>query len=113
MAWRRERCLPIPAATLKDVFRELAKRRDVEICSLVVDAKALNVEHPARDEFEKVAVRAITLSAEDFESAEVDVDRRIGVIAVTSVCLKCHILSRTSTQARTAGLIISMPLKRD
>lgn len=111
--YREDEGLPIPAAVLKGVFRELAERQQVELRWLAVDAQAMNVEHLPRDEFERSAVRALTSGREAFESAENGVYRRVGPITLSSECLKCHLPNRTSTAPRTAGLVITMPLRND
>lgn len=111
--YREDEGLPIPAAALKSVFRELAERQRVELRWLAVDAEAMNVEHLPRDEFEKQAVRALASGRTAFEAAEQGVYRRVQAIALTSECLKCHVPNRTSTKPRTAGLVIAMPLEHE
>lgn len=109
--FREEKGIPIPAATLKRVFRELAIRQHVELRWLAVNAQAMNVDHNPHSDFERQAVRALTSGKEDFESVEDGVFRYVGAITLTSDCLKCHLPNRTSTKDRIAGLVISMRIK--
>ncbi len=109
--YREDEGLAIPAATLKSVFRELEERRQVGVHWLVVDGDAMNVDHNPRDEFEKKAVEALRSGKEDYELAKNGVYRHAGRIALTSDCLKCHLPTRTSTEVRSAGLVISMPIQ--
>jgi hypothetical protein len=108
--YREDEGLPIPAAALKSVFRELAERQHVELRWLVVDAEAMNVEHLPRTEFEKQAVRALASGRKAFESTDQGVYRRAQAITLTSECLKCHVPNRTNTKPRTAGLAVAIPL---
>ena len=57
--FREDDKTPIPAATLKLVFREMAERQKVELRWLAVDGQAMNADHKPRDEFEKQAAAAI------------------------------------------------------
>jgi hypothetical protein len=111
--YREDEGLPIPALTLKDVFRELAEQRGVELRWLAVDAQAMNVEHRARDAFEKNAVEALAAGKEEFDAADNGLYRYAGVITLGSECLKCHLPNRTSTMPRAAGLTIAMPVRKD
>jgi len=109
--FREEKGISIPAATLKRVFRELAVRQKVELRWLAVNAQAMNVDHNPRNDFERQAVQALVAGKEDFEKVEEGVYRHVGVITLTSDCLKCHLPNRTSTKDRAAALVISMRIK--
>src|SRR5688572_20164196 len=50
--YRQDEQLPLPAATLERVFKEVATRQHVKLRWLAVNATAMNVEHSARDDFE-------------------------------------------------------------
>jgi hypothetical protein len=100
----------IPSASLEDVFRELARSYDVQLKWLIVDTDVVNVDHRPQDEFEKMAAKALAKGKPQFELANNDRYRYAGPIRLASQCLKCHVRSRTSTEDRTAGLVISMPL---
>jgi len=110
--YREDEGLAIPAATLKQVFRRLAERRKVEVRWLVVDARAMNVDHNPRDDFEKDAVKSFADGKDEHELAENGIYRHAGRITLTSECLKCHLPNRTSNKSRTAGLVISMPIEK-
>lgn len=108
--FREDEKLTIPSRSLEDVFRELARSYHVEVRWLAVNTEAMNVDHKARTEFEKNAVKALTSGKQEFESIDDEVYRHAGVIRLASQCLKCHVPNRTSTEDRAAGLVISIPL---
>ena len=56
--YREDQALKIPAASMQQVFRELAKRQQVDLRWLAVSAQAMNPDHKPRDEFEREAVKA-------------------------------------------------------
>lgn len=111
--YREDEGLALPAAAFKSVFRELADRQQVELRWLVVNAQAMNVAHNPRDEFEKNAVKALAAGRQEYELIENAVYRHAGAITLSSECLKCHLPNRTSTQARTAALVITMPVAKE
>jgi hypothetical protein len=110
--YREDEKLPIPARTFKRVFQELADHQQVEIRWLAVNAQAMNQDHNPRNDFEKQAVSAIAAGAEEYELAEGGNYRHVGVITLTSECLKCHLPNRTSLKNRAAGLVIEMPIRK-
>lgn len=101
----------LPAESLEDVFKELARSFQVEMRWLVVNAKAMNVDHKPRDEFERKAAAALDNGEEEFEAIENGRYRRVGAIHLHNACLKCHVPHRTTLKAHTAGLVISLPIK--
>ena len=109
--YREDEGLDIPARTMKRVFAEVARSRNVQLHWLVVNAKAMNVDHNPRDDFEKNAAQAIASGKHEVERLENGVYRYAGAITLSSECLKCHLPNRTSTQDRAAGLVIAMPVK--
>lgn len=109
--YREDEALKIPAATLKTVFRELAKRQNVELHWLAVDAQAMNVDHVPRDDFDKQAVQALTAGKSEFTRQDGKSFFYAGAITLDSSCLKCHAPTRTSNRDRTAALVIKMPLR--
>jgi len=110
--FREDKGIPIPAATLKKVFRELAVRQKVELRWLAVNAQAMNDDHKPQNDFEQQAVRALASGKEEFELVEDGVFRHVGVITLASECLRCHVPNRMSTKDRAAGLIISMRIQQ-
>lgn len=109
--YREDEGIPIPAGVLKDVFADLKKEHQVSLRWLAVDGQAMNTDHVAKDEFEKEAVKALQADKSFFERSENGVYRRASAITLGSHCLKCHVPDRKSTEDRTAGLIISMPVQ--
>ncbi|EMI19850.1 signal peptide protein [Rhodopirellula maiorica SM1] len=101
----------IPSASLEDVFHELATHYNIELQWLIIDTDVVNVDHQAEDEFEKSAVKAIAKKQAYYEAVEADRYRFAGAIRLASQCLKCHVKHRTSTEDRTAGLLIAMPIR--
>ena len=110
--YRQDEGLSIPAKTLKSVFNELARRQKVQVHWLVVNAKAMNIDHNPRDEFEQNAAKAISSGESEVESFDSGVYRYAGAITLSSQCLGCHMPNRTSTKDRAAAVVISMPVKR-
>ena len=101
----------IPSASLEDVFHELATNYNIELKWLIVNTDVVNVDHQPEDEFEKAAVTALRKKQDYHEAVEADRYRFAGPIRLASQCLKCHVKHRTSTEDRTAGLLITMPIR--
>lgn len=110
--YRPDERLEIPAKTLERVFAELDRSHKVQLRWLAVNAKAMNVEHAPRDDFEKAAVAAMLAGKSEFDRLERGIYRHAGAITLTSSCLKCHLPGRTDTKDRAAALVISIPLKK-
>jgi hypothetical protein len=104
--------MSIPSRSLEDVFKELARSWQVQVHWLVVNAEAMNIDNKPRDDFEKDAVKALASGKPEFEAVAGNVYRFAGSIRLASQCLKCHVPSRTSTEDRAAGVVITMPLRR-
>jgi len=102
----------IPSGSLEDVFAELEKSFDIKVRWLNVNTDVVNVDHQPQDQFEKQAVKALARGKLHFEATENDRYRFAGPIRLASQCLKCHVKLRTTTEDRTAGLLISMPFKQ-
>jgi hypothetical protein len=111
--YREDEALPLPAHTLKTVFRELDSRQNVKFHWLVVEGQAMNKDHKPRDEFEKNAAKALAEGKDEFELVENGVYRRAGPITLSGECLKCHVPDRTSLEDRSAGLVIRMPIEEN
>ena len=108
--YREDEGLMIPAANLEHVFRGIADRNGIKLGWLVVDGRAMNIDHEPRDEFEKEAARALASGKAEHEVSAAGVYRYAGPITLRAECLKCHLPSRSSNKSRTAGLLISMPV---
>jgi len=103
--------LLLPAATLKEVFAALEKEQQITLRWLAVEGQVMNTDHAARDDFEHEAVKALHADKPSYERIENGVFRRAAPITLTNQCLKCHVPDRKSTEDRTAGLIISIPVQ--
>ncbi len=100
----------IPSASLEDVFDELADHYNVEMKWLIVETDIINVDHKPKDLFERSAAKSLKDGKPRHETIENGRYRFAGPIRLTSQCLKCHVKHRKSTEDRTAGLIINMPM---
>ena len=109
--YREDEKLPIPARTFRKVFQDLAEKQHVEVRWLAITGAAMNVNHNPKTSFEKAAAEAIGGGADEYEATEDGIYRRVGVIPLTSECLKCHAPNRTDVKTRKAGLVIAIPIK--
>lgn len=100
--------LPLPAATLKSVFRELEQRQQVQVRWLAVNTPAMHLDHEPKDDFERNAAKSLGAGKTEYESMENGVYRFAGAITLGSECLSCHMSKRSSNQDRVGGLLISM-----
>lgn len=101
----------IPSASLEDVFDEFSENYDVTLKWLIVETDIINVDHQPIDDFERLAAKALKEGKPNYESVDASRYRFAAPIRLASQCLKCHVKHRTDTNARTAGLTISMPLE--
>lgn len=108
--YREDEGLPLPAATLKEVFAEIEAERGVALRWLAVEGQPMNSDHVAKTSFELAAEKALKSGAKAHEQAERGVYQRAGAITLSNHCLKCHVPDRTNTKDRTAGLIIAIPV---
>ena len=100
----------IPSASLEDVFDSLKETYRVELKWLIVETDVVNIDHQPSGEFELSAVKALKAGEPRYEAVEGGRYRFAGPIRLASQCLKCHVKHRKSTEDRTAGLLISMPV---
>ncbi|TWU41967.1 c-type heme family protein [Novipirellula artificiosorum] len=100
----------IPSRSLEDVFSELKKSHHVEIRWMTVNADVLNVDHDAKSEFEKAAVKALSKGEPAFEKTGDGIYQYAGAIPLRSECLKCHLRRRTRNEPRTSALTITIPI---
>lgn len=108
--YREDEGLPIPAASLQQVFRALAERQGVTLHWLAVNARAMNVDHKPRNSFEISAVRALSGGQEEVDAVEQGVYRHAGVIPLGSECMTCHLPGQTRAAKRVAALVIELPV---
>jgi Protein of unknown function (DUF3365) len=100
----------IPSASLEDVFYEMGKNYNVQMKWLAVNADLVNVDHQAKSDFEKAAVKELAAGKQMTEQVEERSYQYAGAIRLGSQCLKCHVQRRTSNEDRTAGVVITMPI---
>jgi hypothetical protein len=109
--YKEDEGLPIPAAVLKEVFADLETEQKIKLRWLAVEGQPMNSDHKPKDPFENEAVKALSSGQQTYERTENGVYRRAGSIKLTNPCLKCHVPNRKSLEDRTAGLIITIPIK--
>jgi hypothetical protein len=102
----------IPSASLEDVFHEIQKSHGVAMDWLIVNTDIVNVDHQADTDFEKSAVKALASGKPFIERVTGSDYHFAGPIRLGSQCLKCHVKRRSSNEDRTAGLVITMPLRQ-
>lgn len=110
--FREDEGFTLPARSLDDVFAEMKRSHGVEMAWLAIDAKPMDVNHAADDEFEKQAVKAIAAGADEYGAVEGNRYRHAGRIRLASECLKCHLPARTSLEDRSAAVTISMEVQK-
>lgn len=101
----------IPSRSLEEVFSEIANRYGVQLRWIAVDLKAMSVANEPQTPFEIEAARALKSGEEEFETSSEQEYRFAGRIRLSATCLSCHASQRSSNDERTAGLVITMPLK--
>ncbi|WP_035604784.1 DUF3365 domain-containing protein [Haloferula sp. BvORR071] len=104
---------PIPSSALEDVFVEMKRGWDVDIRWLAVNGKAMNIDHEARNAFEKAAVKSLAAGGEMHDAVADGRYLYAGAINLGNSCLKCHVPDRQSLENRKAAVVISMPLVID
>lgn len=109
--YREDEGLLLPAAALREIFADVEKRQKIELHWLAVEGEVMNTDHRARDDFEQAAVTALKADRPFHEEVTEKAYRRAGPITLRNECLKCHVPDRKSTEDRTAGLVITIPLQ--
>ena len=97
---------------MKEVFADVERQQGIQLRWLAVEGQAMNTDHKPRDEFEHAAVKALAAGKPSYEHIENGEYRRVGPITLSNQCLKCHVPDRKSTEDRTAGLIIAIPVEK-
>lgn len=110
--YREDEALPIPAAAMGEIFKDIESIEHVKLRWLAVEGQAMNTDHVAKDAFEAEAVNALKAGKPFHEEATEQIYRRAAPITLSNHCLKCHMPDRKSTKDRTAGLIIAIPIRR-
>ena len=97
----------IPSSSLEDMFEAVEATHQVKLKWLGVNAKVMDVDHKAKDEFEKQAVAALSSGKREHESVEDGSFRFVGAIRLHNSCLKCHVPFRQSQRRGKLGVITS------
>ncbi len=108
--YKEDEGLPIPAAILGEVFRDVEAEQNVKLRWLAIEGLAMNSDHKPADEFERQAAGKLKAGERSHEITGDGVYRRAAPITLSSHCLKCHMPDRKSTRDRVAGLIIAIPV---
>jgi mono/diheme cytochrome c family protein len=108
--YREDEALPIPAAILGEVFKDVEAEQHVKLRWLAVEGLAMNSDHKPADEFERQAAEQLKAGKRSHEIAADGLYRRAAPITLSGHCLKCHMPDRRSTRDRVAGLIIAIPV---
>ncbi|PQO30162.1 DUF3365 domain-containing protein [Blastopirellula marina] len=103
----------IPSRSLEDVFVELQRGHRVSVRWISVNTNAMNVDNEPQSLFEKAAAKQLAQGKPEHDAVDQGRYQYAGAIRLSSRCLKCHVPNRTSTDSRTAGLIISMPVAEE
>jgi hypothetical protein len=108
--YKEDEGLPIPAAVVREMFDDVHADHAARLRWLVVEGQAMNTDHQARTPFEHAAVAALKSGQGEYEETTDGVYRRAASIRLQNACLKCHVPDRKSTEDRTAGLIVAIPV---
>jgi hypothetical protein len=111
--YREDEALPIPAAILGEVFKDVETEQHVKFRWLSVEGLAMNSDHKPTDEFERQAAEKLKAGERSHEIIADGLYRRAAPITLSGHCLKCHMPDRRSTRDRVAGLIIAIPVNAD
>ena len=105
----------VPARALQDVFDEIARNSKIEARWISVTTKPMSIDHEPETDFEKKAARTISDGTTDYEVIEDGVYRRAGASPLGAGCVSCHVgfFKPTSKKEHFAGLVISIPVKKD
>ena len=111
--YREDEGLPIPAAILGEVFKDVETEQHVRLRWLAVEGLAMNSDHKPTDDFERLSAEKLKAGERSYEIATDGLYRRAAPITLSGHCLKCHMPDRKSTRDRVAGLIIAIPVTAD
>lgn len=104
--------IAIPSHSFEDVFEGMERSYGLKIRWIAVDTRAMNVDNKPATDFELRAVKKLTTGQKHFEEVDADSYQFAGRIHLASQCLKCHVPSRSNNNARSAGLVILMPMSK-
>ncbi len=82
---------PIVAAlVIRDIQKRVSNRRGVQSRFLAVDTRAMNLDHAAKDAFERRAVEKLAAGARRWEVVENGQLRVATVVPLGGTCFPCH-----------------------
>lgn len=111
--FRKNESRAIPSESLEDVFKVMASDWGVCLNWLAADDTAKNVDHTAKDAFQKEALAKIAAGEKEAIQSDKSGLRFIGSIVLRNECLKCHVKDRQTLEDRFAALEIRMAVKID
>jgi hypothetical protein len=105
----------VPARALQDVFAEIKRQSHTDARWISVNLKPMSIDHEPKTDFEKRAAKELAKGKTELEVVEDGYYRRAVSIPLGGGCIGCHAgsITDTSTAARFAGLVISMPVTSD
>ncbi|RLS56329.1 MAG: DUF3365 domain-containing protein [Planctomycetota bacterium] len=109
--YQEDEGLPLPAATLKEVFATMEQEQQVSLRWLAIEGQVMNTDHTARTDFEQAAAQALKAGKKSHEQIHEGQYSRVAPIILTNHCLKCHVPDRKNTDDRIAGLMITIPVQ--
>jgi hypothetical protein len=105
----------VPARAMQDVFAEIKQQSHTDARWISVNLKPMSIDHEPKSNFEIRAAKELASGKAELEVVEDGYYRRAGAIPLSGGCISCHAgsVTDTSTAARFAGLIISVPVVSD
>lgn len=105
----------VPARAMEDVFSEIRRQSKVEARWISVNTRAMSIGHEPKNDFEKRAAEKIAAGDADFEVVEDGYYRRAVAVPLADGCVSCHegFFKGPSKTQKFAGLVISVPVRRD
>lgn len=104
----------VPARAMQDVFKEISEQEGIKANWIAVNSRAMSIDHEPKGKFEKQAAKALAGEKQTYERVENGVYKRAERISLMNRgCLGCHLgFGATGTKKRFAGLVISIPVKK-
>jgi hypothetical protein len=105
----------VPARAMQDVFAEIKQQSHTEARWISVNLKPMSIDHEPKSDFEIRAAKELASGKAEWDAVEGGFYRRAGAIQLGGGCISCHagMFTDTSTAAKFAGLVISVPIITD
>ena len=105
----------LPARAMEDIFEQIEKDSGIQARWIAVNTPAMSVDHEPASAFEKKAAAEIAAGKTEYEKVDDGYYRRAGVIPLGAGCVGCHtkVFREPAKTPRFAGLVISIPVKKD